>query len=518
MEHTEPAAGPHAESRGNRFTLAPLGLFLVLAVQAALSLRLVWSNTAFLDEATYLFVGHVELAHWRTGASVPAYSTYLSGAPVIYPPLAALANDLGGLAAARILSLGFMLGATSLLWSMTSRLADRRSAFFAAAIFAVLGPTQYLGAFATYDAMACALLTVSAYAAVRAAQSDSKGPQWAIASAVALTVANCTKYATGLFDPVVICLVITTSLTVQPDRKRAFRLGGIAGGYLAIFLSTLIVIATAGNGYYAAGIAATTTSRASSGQTALQVLESVKPIVEVVGPIAVLGTALCPWLERDWSRRLVTLLLAVAGTLAPLNQARIHTSTSLDKHADFGAWFMAMAAGYAITALGRGHLLQRVGLTLAAAGALAATLVIGIPFAKLSDSSWPNTAQLAADTVPLLARSRGEILFQNSTVIDYDIGHRIGWTAIWKRISGQGNLRLPNGKTTADAPVGSNGIPGPFIAAVHRGYFQYVILNNDPGDSFDAKLIPVLFADPHYVLRASPPGFFIWAYVRKVNQ
>jgi hypothetical protein len=502
----------------HRRVLPALALIGILTAQACLSVRLLHLDTAFADEALYLWVGHMDWAHLFHGTPMPPFATYLSGSPVFYPPVGAIADSIAGLTGARVLSLLFMLVATWMLWLTATRLYGYQAALFATALWALLGETLRLGAFATYDAMACALLTVSAYAAVRAAQSDSKGPQWAIASAVALTVANCTKYATGLFDPVVVCLVITTSLTVQRDRKRAIRLGGIAGGYLAIFLSTLIVIATTGNGYYAAGIAATTTSRASSGQTALQVLESAKPIVEVVGPIALLGIALCLWLEHDWSRRLVTLLLVVAGTLAPLNQARIHTSTSLDKHADFGAWFMAMAAGYAIAALRRGHFLQRAGVTLAAAGALAATLVIGIPFAKLGDSSWPDTAQLAADTVPLLARSRGEILFQNSTVIDYDVGHQIGWTAIWKRISGQGNLRLPNGKTTADAPVGSNGIPGPFIAAVHRGYFQYVILNNDPGDSFDAKLIPVLFADPHYVLRASPPGFFIWAYVREVNQ
>jgi hypothetical protein len=157
------AAGRHSRRSAGRVSLAPLGLLCILTVQAVLSLRLVWTNTAFLDEATYLYVGHNELAHWLTGASVPAYPTYLSGAPVIYPPLAALANDVGGLAAARVLSLCLMLGATAMLWGVTSRLADRRSAFFAAAFFAALGPTQYLGAFATYDAMALFLMTAAAW-------------------------------------------------------------------------------------------------------------------------------------------------------------------------------------------------------------------------------------------------------------------------------------------------------------------------------------------------------------------
>ena len=51
---------------------------------------------------------------------VPPFPAYFSGAPVIYPPLAALADSVGGLAGARLLSLVFMLGATALLWATAS--------------------------------------------------------------------------------------------------------------------------------------------------------------------------------------------------------------------------------------------------------------------------------------------------------------------------------------------------------------------------------------------------------------
>jgi hypothetical protein len=381
---------------------------------------------------------------------------------------------------------------------------------FATALWAFVGETLRLGAFATYDPMACMLLALAAYAGVRAAQSENRGPHWAIFCAAVLATANCTKYATGLFDPVVVGLIITTALTVQPDRKRAFRLGGIAGGYLAIFLSMLIVIATAGNGYYSVGIAATTTTRASAGQPAFQVISTAWPVIEIVGPIAILGLALCLRLERGSPQCLVTILLALTGALAPLDQARIHTSTSLDKHEDFGAWFVAMAAGYAIGALSRGHYLRRAGVTVAAAGAVAATILIGVPFARFGDSYWPSTAKVVSETKPLLVSSRGELLFQNPSIADYELGGDIGWTSLWKRVSGQSSLRLPSGKTVDNAPVGSSGIPGPYVAAIHRGYFQYIVLNNDSADPFDARLIPALYADPHYVLIGSPPGFLVW--------
>ena len=95
-------------------------------MQALLSLRLVWSNTAFGDEANYLWGGHLEVSHWLHGTPVPTTiaSTY-SGSPLVYPPMAAMVDPTGGLAAARILSLCFMLGATVLLYVTASKVFNR---------------------------------------------------------------------------------------------------------------------------------------------------------------------------------------------------------------------------------------------------------------------------------------------------------------------------------------------------------------------------------------------------------
>ena len=142
---------------------------LLLTVQATLTLRLVWSNTAFADEALYLSAGRLELARLFTGSPVPDFARYFSGAPVIYPPLGAIAASARWLAAARLLSMALMLTATALLHGVTGRLFNRRSAFFAAALFAGLGGTQFLGALATYDALALCLLALGTWLAVIAA-------------------------------------------------------------------------------------------------------------------------------------------------------------------------------------------------------------------------------------------------------------------------------------------------------------------------------------------------------------
>ena len=117
-------------------------LLAVLAMQAALSVGMLRDKTAFGDEALYLSAGHLEWAHWLHGTPIPAYQTWFSGAPVIYPPFGAIASSLGGLAAARLLSLVCMLGVTSLVWGTAARLLDdKRAAYFAAALFAVIAPT-----------------------------------------------------------------------------------------------------------------------------------------------------------------------------------------------------------------------------------------------------------------------------------------------------------------------------------------------------------------------------------------
>ena len=157
------AASPPSSRRRARRISWPLAV--ILAVQAGFSLSLVWSNTAFGDEADYLWQGHLEWANWLHGYPIPAFHD--SGAPQIYPALGALADSVGGLAGARILSLFFMLVATVLLYLTTSRLFGTIAAVTSSALWAVSEPVLRL-AFATYDPMACLLVALSMWLAVQA--------------------------------------------------------------------------------------------------------------------------------------------------------------------------------------------------------------------------------------------------------------------------------------------------------------------------------------------------------------
>jgi hypothetical protein len=490
-------------------SLTKLGLYAILAVQAVLSLRLMWSNTAFLDEATYLYVGHVEIAHWLHGTSVPAYATYLSGAPVIYPPLAAIANDIGGLAAARVLSMLFMLGATCTLWGLTRRLTDTRSAFFAAAIFVALGPTQYLGAFSTYDAMALFLMTAAAWCVV-AARDRADSTALLVAGAFLLAFANATKYATALFDPVVIALgalTIAAHRGAKPGLGRAGHLAVIAVGMLAALLAV-------GGPFYVTGVLSTTLARATGGASPWLVLTDAAKWIGLVCVLAVVGVIVSAVTRQNKFLTATLALLAAAGLLAPLNQARILTTTSLSKHVDFGAWFAAAAAGYAIARLSR---VTRWKAVYASTGVLAlAAVVLPIGFIGVRQAgdffqAWPNSSQATQILRSLAIEHPGNLLAEDYDVDAYYMENSVNWN----RWADTWYFRYVGPPTYL--PITG---PTAYQEAIRHHYFSLIILDFGDTASMDRVITEAIRQSGDYHVIAEAPywdkfgigRFTIWAY------
>jgi len=374
----------------SRYRLPPL--LLILLVQAGLSLRLVWANTASGDEALYLWAGRLEWAHWLHGAPLPSgantFARYFSGAPVIYPPLGALANDIGGLAGARILSLCFLLGATALLYSVTCRLFDRRAAVVAAAVFACFGMTQNLGPYATYDAMALFLLALAAWLAIR---SEGRWGELAlIACALVLVLADATKYASLLWNPVVIALA-----ALGPAESARLRAAG-RGIRLVIYgvAMALPLLFLAGGHSYVTGLMFTTLSRGIPGTTPpLDVLTTAYGWIGIVFILALAGFILSLSFA-DKRVRWLCGVLAAAALLAPLEQARIDTLTSLDKHVVFGAWFAAIVVGFGLSRISDIYG-AKIGRLLAVA--VAAVLWFGVPQATAVFEGWPNSAGMVRE-------------------------------------------------------------------------------------------------------------------------
>jgi 4-amino-4-deoxy-L-arabinose transferase-like glycosyltransferase len=472
---------------------------IILAIQAGLSLPLVWSNTAFTDEALYLRSGHLEIEHWLFGTPIPAFPTYFSGSPVIYPPLGALADSVGGLVAARILSLVFMLAASSLLWATASRLCGHRAAFFTTALFAVLGPTLRLGAFATYDAMSLCLIALAAWCAVRASEHE-RASGWLAAAAVSLAVANAAKYAVALFDPVVIGMLVLLAARAG-NWKHAFGRGLTLACYTVGILGFLLVL---GGGEYITGIAQTTLTRVGSTSSASLVFGTAWQLTAVVVVTSGLGALLVLFDRRPLALRLLFVLLAGAALLVPLEQARIHTLTSLSKHVAFGAWFAAIAAGYAAEVVirwARHRLLQGTAIAVCAV-LLIPAMRLGETQAKGIFATWPNSTALMAKLRQLLPGTSGPILDDNNRAVAEYYLPKEGDE--WYRWSTGSSLRLPDGKSL-NVPVGEILTPATYIDRIKEGYFSVVVLTFTSSVVLDHDIEPALAANSHYHLVAEVP-------------
>ena len=318
-------------------------LLPVLVVQALLSLRLVRADTAHQDEALYLWAGHLEWANWLHGTAIPPFAYYFSGAPVIYPPLGALADHVGGLAGARVLSLVFMLAATMLLWSAARRRYGRRAAFFAAALFAVLAPTLHLGAFATFKALSLFLVALAAWCVLRAGERGVL-PGRMIAAGAALALANATSYSTVLFDVLVLVAVVLAAFPAPGGRVALRRVAILAGHGDRVAGRGLLI----GGSNYLNGFNATILTPVAHTNSPLSVLSSTWYWAGILVILAVGGVMFSAARREGRAQTWLLAVLAAAAILGPAEQAWLHTAALLNEHVGVGAWFAAIAAGYAV--------------------------------------------------------------------------------------------------------------------------------------------------------------------------
>src|SRR5580700_7164084 len=385
----------------------PWPLLAVLAVQTALSVSMVRARTAFGDEALYLNAGHLEWAHWLPGTQIPDYQTWFSGAPVIYPPIGAIADSLGGLTAARLLSLVFMLGVTSLVWCTATRLLrDERAAFL----------------------------------------SSWPDAGWQVAL------------------------------------RRAAFLAGIAAAVLAVLL------ALGGPGYLT-GIRVTTTGRVHGVAAALVFAEAWSWTAVVLVPAA--GAVVLCAVRRRWPQSLLLAVLALSALLAPADQARIQTGTSLNKHVDFGAWFAAIAAGYLLSSLPRMRLVLAVSLA-----ALIPVTSMGMVQAR-DMVDWPDVTGLVKVVRPLTAHG-GHFLVETTDVLQYYLPN-----TSWRQWS---NTQISN--------------PEYYRQAIARHYFSVIVLGFNQTPAMDYVIGLDLSSIGGYRLVAEVPAgntvFYVWEYLGRV--
>jgi len=498
-----PVLGPTA--RRTWISRAVLSAFLIL--QALLSLRL--RNTAFEDEALYLYSGHMEIVHWLHGVSAQGnYASYFSGAPVLYPALGALADAVGGLAGARHLSLLAMLGSTALLYSMSRRLFNERVALCAAALFSVTESAIFLGNFATYDAPTIFLLALAAWIVVRTAAR--RWPVYLLAAPLA-ALAVATKYAALLFVPTIAALAALAALPYLG--RRALLRPAAFGLVVAALLAGALRLAGRA---YMQGISFSTTNRASgTTPTATLLHESllwggVPFAVAVIGAVAY---ARRPRTEPDeiiaepgGTLRRTALGVVLAGTalLAPAEQIHLHTLVSLQKHIGFGLFFAAPMAGVGLVRIMGDHF-RRVQLGIAV---WAVALTLGMTQARDLYGGWTNSTQMVRD-IALAARPGAQYLVEVPEVPIYYL---------------MGNPDAQPDQFTSTYNIGyvSHGryLTGDagYVAAIRAGYFRVVTYNGLTTPAVDKVLADTLESDPAYKLQAVIPDAtdsafqYVWVY------
>jgi hypothetical protein len=475
----------------SRRTWVSLGvLVMIMVLQALLTLRM--TNTAFEDESLYLYVGHLEIRHFLHGAALQGdYSSYFSGAPVLYPVLGALADSIGGLAAARALSLAEMLAATGLLYSMTRRLFNERAGLCAAIIFAAAEPTLFLGNLATYDATALVLLALAAWLVVRS--SAGRRPIYLLAAPV-LVLAVAVKYATLLYVPSVIGLA---GLAAVPRLGRDALF--MSAQLCAVTLSLLVGAAYLAGPDYLTGFKFTTLDRfagtASTGSLIWDVAQwiGVPFLLAVIGAV---GYARRPFTEPGERvapdggrvrRALLGGLMAGSALLAPVEQIRIHTETSLFKHVGFGLLLAAPIAGVGLARVIGDHF-RRTQVGIAVWGA---SLAIGMTCASTQFNGWPNSSVFVADLAHYV-RPDGRYLVEVDEVPIYYL--RDNPDAQPRQFTSTFYI----GYVTGNGQV-LNGDAG-YIAAIKAGYFNVVAFNYQATPAVAAVLARTLAADPDYTL------------------
>jgi hypothetical protein len=398
---------------------------VICAVQAALSLTLVWSNTAYIDEADYLWVGRLELAHWLHGTPWPSAYAYrlFSGSPLLYPPLGALADSAGGLAGARILSLAFMLGATILLFLTASRLIGRRGAVIAAALWVVSEPAIRL-AFATFDPLSVLLTALSAWLIVQVGYRRYRDAL-VIVAAAALALANTTAYSGIVIDPVVIAFALLVWLPRMQAWKAILRMVCLAA-CSAVFFGLLITASHSWNGLLFTVVA----RKVADYQGIVTILNAIWGYSGLIIVLAVIG-AIAAGSTESRSRIGLLALLGAAAFIVPAAQLHDQTAWSLDKHLAYGIWFAAIAAGYGCDQLirwfpGDSRQLAVVCCLIA----LAYTGGHSWQSAWERYHSWPNAGAFISDFNPVAAQSQGRIYVpgHEANIAQYYTAEGLEWT------------------------------------------------------------------------------------------
>jgi hypothetical protein len=210
--------------------------------------------------------------------------------------------------------------------------------------------------------------------------------------------------------------------------------------------------------------------------------------------LAVLGVVLAA--RAEGRGKLLPAVLTAAALLAPAGQAILHTTVGLQKHVVFGAWFAAIAAGYAMARL------SRVDPGYGWAAVMALPIAASTLFGSLGQASglykvWPNAADVVGVLSSAVRSHPGPYLAE-----DYDVeAYYLRAEVPWPRWSNTYYFRYQGEPSGAPS----------YAAAISRHYFALVILDFGDTAATDVQVTADMRRAGGYHVLARAGQFTIWA-------
>src|ERR1039457_3483584 len=258
----------------------------------------------------------------------------------------------------------------------------------------------------------------------------------------------------------------------------------------------MLVIAgiVAGGRQYWLGITTSNLARPQSNVPVTTVLQRAYVWTSLILVLAVLGAVLAS--RSKAHGKLLPAVLAAAALLAPAEQARLHTTVSLQKHVVFGAWFAAIAGGYAMARL------SRVDPGRGWAVVMALPIAASTLFGSMGQAAglyhvWPDAAGAIRALRAAVPSHPGHYLAE-----DYDVeAYYLRGTVAWPRWSDTYYFRYPGARAGAAS----------YQAAISHHYFSLVILDFGDTPATDRAITADMRRAGGYHIRARAGRFTIWA-------
>ncbi len=521
--HATPSVTPRATPRR---ALTWLPLIVVLAGQTVLSARLIPLSIASGDESLYIYSGHQLIYELWHGGGSPFYETFFSGTPDLYPIIAAMIDHVGGLAAVRLASLIFMLVSTTLLYLTSRSIFGYWPAVTAAGLFVGLGITQALGALATYDALSLMLTAAAAYCAVKAVGNEAHATRWLALIPLALLAANAVKYATVLFDPVVIGLgaLLIRYRGWKPAAQRFATLS-------AATMLLLILAAYLGGSAYLKGIAFTTLARKIGTQVVISdhytparlILLSSWDWAGAILSFGVLALLMSVLLFHERHYAILLAVLLSASILVIVEYVHLHALTAFSKHADFAAWFTCIGGGYALARAAELARRWHVKLPLIVI-AVTAAIFVGVHYSDAGIGGPTQDSRLYVLLEPNLSLKSGRYLLGGE--LDTQMIYTEHMDVAWYQYVDDNYIKYPIPGRGGDSHWQANGptctqlrphcmylegIAG-YRAAIRADWFTVISMVGAHGTLQDAEIEQAVEHTPGYSLLTTVGGAPTWVY------